>query len=53
MRAPHKSVIRETKLLDLIHFDICEFDGVITRNGECYFITFIDDCSNYCVVYCM
>ena len=52
-RAPHKSVIRETELLELIHTYICEFDEVITRNRKRYFITFIDDHSNYCYVYLM
>ena len=52
-RTSHKSVIREYEPLDLIHSDICEFDRVLTRNGKRYFITFIDDCSNYCFVYLM
>lgn len=53
MRTSHKSVLRETELLELIHSDICEFISVIPRNGKQYFITFIDDCSNYCFVYLM
>ena len=50
MKTPHKSVDRESKPLDLIHFDICEFEGTLTRDGKRYFITFIDDCSNYSFV---
>ena len=50
-KIPHKSVNRVSEPLDLIHSDICEFDGVLTRNGKRYFITFIDDCSNYSFVY--
>ncbi|KAK2429298.1 putative mitochondrial protein [Trifolium repens] len=49
----HKSVTRESEPLDLIHSDICELDGNLTRNGKRYFITFIDDCSDYTYVYLM
>jgi len=47
----HKSVVRESEPLDLIHSDLCEFDGILTRNRKRYFITFIDDCSDYTYVY--
>ena len=50
-KIPHKSVIRVSEPLDLIHFDICEFERTLTRNGKRYFITFIDDCSNFSYVY--
>jgi len=30
----HKSVTVESKLLDLIHSDICELDGNLNRNGK-------------------
>ena len=49
----HKSVVRESEPLELIHSDICELDGNLTRNGKRYFITFIDDCSDYTYVYLM
>ena len=52
-KTPHKSIERKSKPLDLIHSDICEFDGALTRNGKRYFITFIDDYSNYTYVYLM
>ena len=50
---PHKSVERNTELLELIHSDICEFEGHLTRGGNRYFITFIDDFSKYSYVYLM
>ena len=50
-KAPYKSVERVSKPLDLIHSDICELDGVLTKNGKRYFITFIDDCSDFTFVY--
>ncbi|KAK2442716.1 putative mitochondrial protein [Trifolium repens] len=52
-KTSHKSVIRESEPLTLIHSDICELDGTLTRNGKRYFITFIDDYSDYTVVYLM
>lgn len=52
-KTPHKSVTRESEPLDLIHSDICEYEGTLTRNGKRYFITFIDDSSNYSFVYLM
>ena len=50
---PHKSIERNTELLELIHSDICEFEGHLTRGGNRYFITFIDDFSKYSYVYLM
>ena len=52
-RKPHKSVERNTELLKLIHSDICEFEGRLTRGDNWYFITFIDDFSKYSYVYLM
>lgn len=40
----HKLVIRYYHLLDLIHSDICELDGTLTKNSKKYFITFIENC---------
>jgi len=48
-----KTVFKGSKPPNLIHSDICELDGVTTRNGKHYFITFIDDCSDYSFVYLM
>ena len=50
-KRPHKSVERNTELLELIHSDLCEFEGILTRGGNRYFITFIDDFSKYAHVY--
>ena len=52
-RKSYKSVERDSKLLELIHSDICEFEGILTREGNRYFITFIDDFSKYSYVYLM
>ena len=46
-----KSVDRNTNLLNLIHSDICELNGMLTRCENRYFITFIDDYSRYTYVY--
>ena len=47
-RKPHK-VAEERHLtpLDLIHSDICEMNGVLTRGGKRYFMTLIDDASRF------
>jgi hypothetical protein len=37
--------------LELIHYDICEMNGVLTEDGQRYFMTMIDDASRYCYVY--
>ena len=50
-RKSYKSVERDSELLELIHSDICEFEGILTRGGNRYFITFIDDFSKYSYVY--
>lgn len=49
----HKFVIRETEPFELVHSNICELDGNLTKNGQRYFITFIYDCSDYTFVYLM
>ncbi|OMO97119.1 Integrase, catalytic core [Corchorus capsularis] len=50
-RKPFPKAERETQILDLIHSDICELNGKLTRGGKRYFITFIDDCSRYVYVH--
>ena len=36
-----------------VHFDVCELNGILTRGGKRYFITFIDDFSRFTYVYLM
>ena len=50
-KRPHKNVVRNTELLELIHSDLCEFEGILTRGGNRYIITFIDDFSKYTTIY--
>ena len=37
----------------LVHIDICELNGILTRGGNRYFITFIDDFTKFTHVYLM
>ena len=37
--------------LELIHSDICEMNGVLTKGGKRYFMTLIDDSTRYCYEY--
>ena len=48
---PHESVVRIIESLELIHSDLCEFEGILTRGGNRYIITFINDFSKYKTVY--
>jgi hypothetical protein len=51
-RKPHKAAAaRDLALLELIHSDACEMNGELTKGGKRYFITFIDDCTQFCYVY--
>ena len=46
-----KGATRSSKLLEIIHTDICRPFDVPSFGGEKYFITFIDDYSRYCYIY--
>ncbi|KAJ9545520.1 hypothetical protein OSB04_025227 [Centaurea solstitialis] len=50
-KKPFPSVKRNTSILELIHSDICELNGILTRGGKRYFITFCDDFSRFLFVY--
>jgi hypothetical protein len=48
-RKPFNSVEEKSLApLDLIHSDLCEMNGILTRAGKKYFISFIDDATRYC-----
>ena len=49
---PHKAAeARNLAPLELIHSDLCEMNGVLTKGGKKYFMTLIDDSTRYCYVY--
>lgn len=52
-RKPFKGLQEEKNLapLDLVHSDLCEMNGLLTKGGKRYFLTIIDDASRYCYVY--
>jgi hypothetical protein len=52
-KKPYPKIHRNSQILELIHSDICELNGILTRGGRRYFITFIDDFSRYTYVYLM
>ena len=52
-KKPFPSTNRDSLLLKLIHSDVCELNGILTKGGKYYFITFIDDFSRYTYVYLM
>ena len=51
-RKPHKAAEeRNLAPLELIHSDMCEMNGVLTKGEKRYFVTLIDDASRFCYVY--
>jgi transposase InsO family protein len=37
--------------LELIHSDLCEMNGVLTKGGKRYFMTLVDDSTRSCYIY--
>ena len=51
-RKPHKTAeARSLAPLELIHSDLCEMNGVLTKGGKKYFMTLIDDSTRFCYIY--
>ena len=51
-RKPHKAAEeRNLAPLELIHSNLCEMNGVLTKGGKRYFMTLIDDATRFCYVY--
>ena len=49
---PHKPVKdRHLAPLELIHSDLCEMNGVLTKGGKKYFMALIDDSTRFFYVY--
>lgn len=48
-----KNVEKKTDLapLDLINYELCEMNGLLTREGKRYSMTLIDDITCYCYIY--
>ena len=47
---PKDGAIRATRLLGLVHSDVCEVTDVTSWEGYNYFVTFVDDYSRYTMV---
>nr|AAW57815.1 putative polyprotein [Oryza sativa Japonica Group] len=51
-RKPHKAAEeRNLAPLELLHSDLCEMNGVLTKGGKRYFMTLIDDATRFFYVY--
>jgi hypothetical protein len=50
-KKPFKSIDRQTKVLELVHSDLGDFKNYESRGGKRYYITFVDDCSRFTMVY--
>jgi hypothetical protein len=47
---PHKATeTRNLASLELVHSNLCEMNGVLTKGGKKYFMTLIDDLTRYCM----
>ena len=51
-KQPHKAAeARNLAPLELVHSDLCEMNGELTKGGKQYLMTFIDDCTRVCYMY--
>ncbi|GJY24600.1 zinc finger, CCHC-type containing protein [Tanacetum coccineum] len=50
-KKPFQNVKRETKVLELIHSDLCDLHATPSLGNKKYFVTFINDASRFCYVY--
>jgi hypothetical protein len=51
-RKPHKTAeARNLAPLELVHSDLREINGVLTKGGKTYFMTLIDDSTRFCYIY--
>jgi len=50
-KKPFSKSNRDPNMLELVHLDECELNGVLTRGGKRYFITFIDNFSRFTYVH--
>ncbi|GKA06241.1 zinc finger, CCHC-type containing protein, partial [Tanacetum coccineum] len=50
-KKPFQNVKRETKVLELIHSDLCDLHATPSLENKKYFVTFIDDASRFWYVY--
>ncbi|GKE54199.1 zinc finger, CCHC-type containing protein [Tanacetum coccineum] len=50
-KKPFQNVKRKTRILELIHSDLCDLHAIPSLGNKKYFMTFIDDASRFCYVY--
>ena len=50
-RTSFKSVERKSKILDLVHSELCDFHSTPSLGNKRYVITFIDDYSKFLYIY--
>ncbi|GKD98992.1 zinc finger, CCHC-type containing protein [Tanacetum coccineum] len=50
-KIPFQNIKRETKVLELIHSDLCDLHAAPSFGNKKYFVTFIDDASRFCNIY--
>ncbi|GJY95155.1 zinc finger, CCHC-type containing protein [Tanacetum coccineum] len=50
-KKPFQNVKRKTKVLELVHSDLCDLHATPLLWNKKYFVVFIDDASRFCYVY--
>lgn len=48
---PKNDIKKSSKLLEIVHSDVCGPMKTPSKSGKRYFVTFIDDFSRWCAVY--
>jgi hypothetical protein len=50
--SPHKAAeAMNLEPLELVHSDLCEMNGILTKGGKRFYFTFIDDSTRFWYVY--
>ena len=52
-KKPFSKSDRNSIMLELVHSNVCELNGVLTKGGKRHLLTFIDDFSRFTYVYLM
>ena len=52
-KKPFSKLDRNSIMLEFVYSNVCELNGVLTREGKRYFLSFIDDFFRFTYVYLM
>ena len=52
IKKPFPNVVRNSNLLDLIHSDLCELNGILTRGGKCILLLLLMNIVDILMYFC-